>query len=233
MLGIVVSLSWELRSLTRKTIPVGSCRPIADNVMVALSGIGAERAYAAGSLLIAEGATALVSWGFAAALDHRLNAGSLILPEHIIGASGEIHAVSAEWHRSLCQSLSSQRAVHTNALVESDDIVRTPAEKRALAQRTQAIATDMESAAQAKRANESRLPFIAIRAIVDTVSTELPRNILEALDPQGNIRIWELFTSAYLQPTDWIKIVQLGILSNAAQRSLKKVRKLVLDSPRF
>ena len=49
MLGIVVSLSWELKSLTRQTIPVGTWRAITDNTLVALSGIGAERAYAAGS----------------------------------------------------------------------------------------------------------------------------------------------------------------------------------------
>jgi adenosylhomocysteine nucleosidase len=233
MLGIVVSLSWELKSLTRQTIPVGSWRSIADNVMVALSGIGAERAYTAGSLLIAEGATALVSWGFAAALDHRLNAGSLILPEHIIGASGEIHAVNLEWHRRLCQSLSSQRAVHTNALVESDEIVRTPAEKRALAKRTQAIATDMESAAQARLAGEHRLPFVALRAIIDTASTDIPEKLLRALDSEGDISVWKLLIRGYLRPPVWFKILQLGIQFNAAQRALKKTRKLVLDSPRF
>ncbi|HEU4341739.1 MAG TPA: phosphorylase [Candidatus Binatia bacterium] len=233
MLGIVVSLSWELKSLTRQTIPVGSCRSIADNVIVALSGIGAERAYAAGSRLIAEGATALVSWGFAAALDPRLNAGSLILPEHIIGASGGVHAVSAEWHRRLCQSLSSQRAVHTNALVESDNIVRTPDEKRALAKRTQAIATDMESAAQARLASEHRLPFVALRAIIDTASTDIPEKLLKALDSEGDISVWKLVTRGCIRPPDWPKVLQLGIQFNAAQRTLKKTRKLVLDSPRF
>jgi adenosylhomocysteine nucleosidase len=231
MLGIVVSLSWELRSLTRQTIPVGSCGSTADNVLVALSGIGAERAYTAGSLLIAQGATALVSWGFAAALDHRLNAGSLILPEHIIGVSGEIHAVSAEWHRRLSQGLSSQRPVHTDALVESDDIVRTPAAKRALAKRTQAIATDMESAAHARLAREHGLPFVALRAIIDTASTDIPEKLVKALDSEGDISVWKLVAMGYIRPRDWLKALQLGIQFSAAQRTLKKARQLVLDSP--
>jgi adenosylhomocysteine nucleosidase len=231
MLGIVVSLSRELKSLTRQTIPVGDWRAITDNTLVTLSGIGAERAYAAAALLVSQGATALLSWGCAAALDDRVGPGCLILPERIIGANGEIHRVSTEWHRRLYQALESKHPVRTEALVESDVVVKTSAEKRALAKRTQAAATDMESAAQARLAKDYGLPFIAIRAIIDTPSTDIPENVLEALDPEGNINLWKLLSSTV--PADWIKIVQLGIQFNAAQRTLKKTRKLVLDSSRF
>jgi adenosylhomocysteine nucleosidase len=106
-------------------------------------------------------------------------------------------------------------------------------EKRALAKRTQAAATDMESAAQARLAQEHGLPFVALRAIVDTVSTDIPENVLKALDPQGNISVWKLLASSYLAPADWMKIVQLGIQFSAARRTLKKTRKLVLDASQF
>ncbi|HET8916531.1 MAG TPA: phosphorylase, partial [Candidatus Binatia bacterium] len=218
MLGIVVSLSRELKSLTRQTIPVGSWKAITDNTLVALSGIGADRAYMAGSVLVSQGATALLSWGCAAALDDRVSPGCLILPERIIGANGEIHRVSTEWHRRLYLALESKHSVRTEALVESDVIVKTSAEKRSLARRTQAAATDMESAAQARLAKDYGLPFIAIRAIVDTPSTEIPENVLKALDPEGNINLWKLLSST--MPADWIKIVRLGIQFNAAQRTL-------------
>ena len=231
MLGIIVSLSRELKSLTRQTIPVGSWTAITDNTLVALSGIGADRAYTAGSVLVSQGATALLSWGCAAALDDRVSPGCLILPERIIGTNGEIHRVSTEWHRRLCQALESRHPIRTEALVESDVIVKTSAEKRSLARRTQAAATDMESAAQARLAKDYGLPFIAIRAIVDTPSTEIPENVLKALDPEGNINLWKLLSST--MPADWIKIVRLGIQFNAAQRTLKKTRKLVLNSSQF
>jgi adenosylhomocysteine nucleosidase len=231
MLGIVVSLSRELKSLTCQTIPVGSWKAITDNTLVALSGIGAARAYMAGSVLVSQGATALLSWGCAAALDDRVSPGCLILPESIIGANGEIHRVSTEWHRRLYLALESKHTVRTDALVESDAIVRTSAEKRALAKQTEAAATDMESAAQARLAKEYGLPFIAIRAIIDTPSTDIPENVLKALDPEGNINLWKLLTGA--MPADWIKIVRLGFQFNAAQRTLKKTRKLVLNSSQF
>jgi adenosylhomocysteine nucleosidase len=230
-LGIVVSLPRELRSLTHQPIPVGSWKAITDNTLVALSGIGAERAYTAGAVLVSQGATALLSWGCAAALDDHLRPGCLILPEHIIAANGEVHKVNAEWHQRLYQALESKLPVRTEALVESNAILETPAEKRALAKRTEAAATDMESAAQARLAQEHQLPFIAIRAIVDTASTNIPENVLKALDPQGDVNLWKILTST--MPKDWIKIVRLGIQFNTAQRTLKKTRTLVLDASRF
>jgi adenosylhomocysteine nucleosidase len=230
MLGIVVSLPWELRSLTRHVIPVGAWKAISVDTLVALSGIGAERAYAAGSVLVAQGATSLLSWGYAAALDDRLRPGCLLLPEVVIGADGEIHPVSAEWHRRLYQILSAKRSVRTDALVESHAIVRNSAEKRALAKRTQAAATDMESAAHARLAQEHRLPFISIRAITDAASTDIPASVLRALDAQGHVPVAKLLAHAYLRPTDWFKIVWLGIQFSAAQRALKKASELVLKS---
>lgn len=233
MLGIVVSLPWELRSLTDQKIPLGAWKSITKNTLVALSGIGAERAYAAGSVLISEGATALLSWGCAAALDDSMSPGCLILPRRIVGAHGDVHWVSTEWHRRLYGMLKSQQPIRTDVLVESVAVVKTSAEKRALSKRTQAAATDMESAAQARLAQEHGLPFLAIRAIVDTPSSDIPENVLKALDPHGKISIGKLLASILLLPTDCIRIARLGIQFNAAQRALRRARELVLDASRF
>ena len=230
MLGIVVALPWELRSLTRQVIPVGAWKAISADTLVALSGIGAERAHGAGATWIAQGATALLSWGYAAALDDRLRPGYLLLPEVVIGADGETHPVSAEWHRRLYQTLHPRHSVRTDALVESHGLVKTAAEKRDLGKRTRAAATDMESAAHARLAEKHRLPYISIRAITDTASTDIPESVLRALDAQGHVPVAKLLAHACLRPTDWLKIVWLGIQFNAAQRALKKVRELVLTS---
>jgi adenosylhomocysteine nucleosidase len=231
MLGIVVSLPRELRSLTDQPIPIGAWKAISDNILVVVSGIGAERAYAAGSLLLSHGATALLSWGCAAALDERITPGCLVLRKRIISANGEIQLVSPEWHQRLYRALESKCPVCTEALVETDIVVQTSAEKRALAKRTHAAATDMESAAQARLAKDFGLPFLAIRAVVDTLSTEIPDNVLRALDRQGSVNLWNLLTGTV--PADWIKIIRLGFQFNLAQKTLKKTRQLVLDSSQF
>jgi adenosylhomocysteine nucleosidase len=229
VLGIVVSLPFELKSLTRETIPVGGWRAITDDTVVALSGMGAERAYAAASVLVSQGATALLSWGFAAALDDCLSAGSLILPERVIGKRGETYVVSDDWHRHLYEELRSKVRVRTDALAESDAIVKTSAEKRALAKRTQAAATDMESAAQARLAKESRLAFLVVRAIVDTASTEIPDSVFLALGAQGHVSFWKLLANACLRPADWVTLLQLGMQFKCAQKTLIKTRALVLE----
>jgi adenosylhomocysteine nucleosidase len=195
--------------------------------------MGAERAYSAGAVLVSQGAKALLSWGCAAALNDRISPGCLVVPERIIGASGELHKVNSEWHQRLCETLKHKHQVHTEALAESGAIMKTAAEKLALGKRTQAAATDMESAAQARLAEEHGLPFVAIRAIVDTLSTEIPENVLKALDAAGNINIWKLLASTYLMPTDWMKIVQLGIQFSAAQRTLRRTRDLVMAASQF
>ena len=171
--------------------------------------------------------------GYAAALDKRLAPGALLLPELVIGVNGETHRVSTEWHRRLYRTLHPKYPVRTDTLIESRAIVKTAAEKRALAERTRAAATDMESAAHARFAQEHRLPFVAIRAITDSAATDIPETVLRALDAQGHVSVAKLFAHACISPADWLKILRLGIQFNAAQRTLMKSRELVLNSSRY
>ena len=230
MLGIVVALPWELKTLTDKAIPAGTCKSLSDNLCVALAGIGSEHAYAAGELLLSQGATALLSWGCAAALDDRLEAGNILLPEHIIAATGEGYPVSGDWHQRLHQSLANRCSVQTGSLVESAAILKTPSEKRTLARRTGAIAADMESAAQARLAQERKVPFAAVRVVIDTASTDIPQNVMQSLDTNGEINIRKFFGNASLRPKDWIAVMKLGMQFNAARKTLKQTSRLVLDT---
>lgn len=233
MLGIVVSLPWELKTLTRQTILMGMCKRISDDTLVALSGIGAKRAYAASELLVSRGATALLSWGCAAALDDRLKPGTVMLPERVIRATGESYPVSVEWHRQLHQTLSAKYPVRTDALLESETIVNTPDAKRTLAQRTQAVATDMESGAQARLACARRMPFAVVRVIVDTASTQIPENVMRALDSSGGINVRSCLARAILRPADGMAMMKLGMQFNAARKTLKQASALVLDASRI
>lgn len=233
MLGIVVSLPWELKTLTRQTILMGTCRRISDDTLVALSGIGTKRAYAASELLVSRGATALLSWGCAAALDDRLKPGTVMLPERVISATGESYPVSVEWHRQLHQTLSAKYPVRTDALLESETIVNTPDAKRTLAQLTQAVATDMESGAQARLARARRMPFVVVRVIVDTASTQIPENVMRALDSSGDINVRSCLARAILRPADGMAMMKLGMQFNAARKTLKQASALVLDASRI
>jgi len=230
MLGIIAALPWELKSLTRETIAPGSWKAISPRALVAVSGIGADRATEAAALLIAQGATALISWGYAAALDGRLTAGTLLLPERVVDASGESYAVDAEWHRRLYAAAACKVPVRIGALVESEAIVKTAAEKRALFERTGAAAADMESAAHARAAAGHRMPFVAVRSVIDTASTDIPETVLQALDAQGGLDAAKILRGVGRAPADWLKMMRLCIEFTAAQRTLKKTRRFVLKN---
>ncbi len=229
MLGIVVALPGELKSLTREKITPGSAKLIAPGTLIALSGMGAERARDAAALLIAQGATALMSWGYAAALDERLSAGCLVLPERVIGAGGESYPVAVEWHERLYIAAAFKLPVWTGALVESAVVVATAAEKRALAERTGAASADMESAAHARAAGEHGLPYVAVRSILDTASTEIPEAVLQARDAHGGVEIAQVL-GACRSPADWSQLFRLACQFRAAQRTLKRARRFALDS---
>ena len=66
--GIIVALPEELTTLTTKKIAKGSFLYITENILVIYSGAGSVNAATAANLLIANGATRLISWGCAAAL---------------------------------------------------------------------------------------------------------------------------------------------------------------------
>jgi adenosylhomocysteine nucleosidase len=233
MLGIVVALPWELTSLTHASVTTGTCKAISDDVMVALSGIGAERAQRAAGLLVSQGATALLSWGFAAALDECLTPGTVMIPKRVISATGDTYRVSADWHRRLHQRLSAKLPVSTEALLESETIVNIPGLKRKLARQTRTAASDMESAAQARLARARGLPFVAVRVISDTAATRIPQSVIQALDPSGAVNIPSCLARAFLRPRDGIAMMKLGIQFAAARRTLGRASALVLEASRI
>ncbi len=96
--GIVVALPEELSTLTSKKIDKGCCVFITDTIVLAYSGAGANNARTASELLIAQGATRLISWGCAAALSETLKPGDLVLADTLIDAEGTQIGIHPDWH---------------------------------------------------------------------------------------------------------------------------------------
>src|SRR5262249_40352442 len=119
--------------------------------------------------------------------------------------------------------------VWTGALVESAAVVATPAEKRALAESTGAAAADMESAAHARAAADSGLPYVAVRSILDTAATGIPQAVLQARDAHGGRDPAKIF-AACRNPAGWMKMLRLAVQFRAAQRTLKRARRFALDN---
>jgi adenosylhomocysteine nucleosidase len=224
--GIVVALPEELTTLTSKKIDKGCCLLIVDNLLVAYSCPGPENAEAAAKLLVAQGATRLISWGCAAALSATLKTGDLILADKLIDAGGcrnEKFCASTDWHSYTKKLLSRSVVVHTGCLAESKNIVSSSKDKIQLHSITGAVALDMESVATAKVARQYDLPFLVIRVIADPVNMDLPLAINYSLNDRGDIKLGKLLMFLALHPIELPGLIKLGLHFNAAKNTLKSI----------
>ncbi|MEA3277657.1 MAG: purine phosphorylase [Pseudomonadota bacterium] len=221
--GIVAALPAEVRALAGTPAAVGSVAQLSDQAILALSGTGPERARAAGKRLLAEGARGLVSWGVAAALDPCLRAGSLVLPVRVFGLDTGTYEAHPGWHRRLVHCLSRHLATSTGPLVETPVLLTDPVHKRALFERSQAIAADMESAALAKLAQEAGAAFVAIRSISDTASMSLPQWLVSLVDEVGRVDPARLAKALFVSPGRAGDLARLAFGFRAAKATLRNV----------
>lgn len=230
--GIIVALSEELSTL--KTLPNGLWERgmrrgkfifITDDIILMYSGAGAENARKAAELLVSKGATQLMSWGCAAALSPDLKMGDLVLADRLMGSDGVETPVNATWHQHARKVLGSDIAAYKGAVCASDTLVSTAQAKQDLYIKTGAIALDMESGAIAQVAQHYALPFLAIRAIADPASMDLPLAVSKALNENGEVEITKILASLVFNPKELPHLIQLGQYFQLAKNTLSNVAK--------
>lgn len=232
-IGFIVALPAEAPSLTRQRVDFDSLLPLPEGHWLAISGAGPDAAHEAATRLLAQGTTALVSWGCAAALAPDLKPGALVIPNRILGAKGDTLPVSPEWRGRLVQALTPTIPVIDGALQESRRIVATPAEKHALHLGTHAVAVDMESAAIARVAQRAQRPFLAVRVIADSAQMPLPAAVAQSLNPRGDVRMGDLLRHLVRHPGQIPELIRLGQAFGAALKTLRRVRALSGADCRF
>jgi adenosylhomocysteine nucleosidase len=231
-LGIVAAFDREARMFTRRLGEAQLPENGSSDTLIALAGLGAARAHAAGERLLDQGADALLSWGVAAALDRGLAPGNLLAPKTVISVDLREYPVSLGWHQALCEHLAGKFVIHTDPLAESPEVLSTPAQKRALLLHTGAIAADMESAALAALAREANVPFVTIRAVSDTAKVRVPPWIGVAIDSAGRLSMANIVKQLALRPLEWATVSRLAFGFRAARATLTGVAEQVSISLR-
>ena len=229
ILGIVAPLTMEARSLASQPVTTGGLVQLPGGTLLKVAGIGAEQAHAAAEMLIAEGATALLSWGSGGALQPQLSAGNLILPKNIIDLQGRIFLTEKAWHDRLVRRLTSHLVISTEPLAQSSTVLTNFSEKLDFFKQNSAIAVDMESGSVAEVATRANLPFMAIRAIADTSDMTIPQSGLNAIDEYGRLRPFQLLLSLLRRPADFLLLNRLRRNFTAARATLSKVARLLGD----
>jgi adenosylhomocysteine nucleosidase len=194
--------------------------------LLKVAGIGAKNAFAASEFLIAEGATALLSWGSGGALHPKLSPGNLILPTSVIASQNTVFSTDTDWHNRLISRLKNRLEIHSEPLAQSPRVLGSPTEKSTFFNQNDAIAVDMESGSVAEMASRASLPFMAIRAIADTADMAIPASALNAIDEYGRLRPMRLLSSLARKPSDLVPLARLSPSFRAARSTLEAVARL-------
>jgi adenosylhomocysteine nucleosidase len=154
--------------------------------------------------------TLVVSAGFSGALASGLHVGDLIVAENVCDGDGVCRP--ATWPIAV---VSYQRG----RLLTVPNIVGSPEEKRRLAERSGAVAVDMETGVVADLCAAAGVPFGCLRAISDDADTYLSESLLTLLQG-GGVRPTRLLAAVLRRPTLIAELMRLSAHTRKAARRL-------------
>lgn len=225
--GLIVALPAEARSVGVRGVRPGGCARWQYG-WIAVSGIGPHNALRAAERLLECGIDRIANWGVAGALDGSLAPGDLVVPDRIRHAPDDPgFATDASARERIIAACSGSLRVREGALWSAAEPLANEADKRALAERSGAIAVDMEAASIAAVAARAGLPFVAVKAICDPLGRELPQRVLRALDGGSGGPSWRMLsTIAFGGPPVWNAVCSLAQDFSQARRALTSAARL-------
>jgi adenosylhomocysteine nucleosidase len=155
-------------------------------VLTLLTGVGPGRMEKALTWLLSEPRLenvpyvprAVICAGYSGALTANLQVGDLILATEVIGIDGNRWQSTwpgelppGQWHPPL----------HRGAMLTVPHLVGEPSEKRALGEKYDALAVDMETAVVAQACHRAGIPFGCVRAISDEMGASLSPELVSLL----------------------------------------------------
>jgi len=188
-----------------------------DGIRVAIveAGMGFVRARNATTALIdAHTPDWILSCGFSGALLPEMHVGEIVMANSIVDQHGQ------ELHQSLNAESNPTGGLYVGRVLTADEMVRTIEEKRQLAEQHAAIAVDMESLAVAQIARDRKKNFMAIRAISDDMSSDLPPEVLSVVGATGAVRLGAALGSLVKRPESAKEMWHLRSNAKIAAESL-------------
>jgi adenosylhomocysteine nucleosidase len=220
-LGVITGLRSEAACLQ------GALRAKRVPCAIRITGGRSDAARRGTQALLNGGVTGMLSFGYAGGLEPGLRPGVVLIGEAIVLPDGQRLPADAAWIESI-ERAARQLGVATRrgAIAGSEHAVTTVAEKRWLHERSRALAVDMESHAVA-RAAKPRVPFIAVRVILDAHDRAVPEAAAKALRPDGRVALAGLVGGLVLRPAQIPGLLALARDSAAAKPALRRAAAVV------
>jgi len=195
--------------------------------VIVQAGMGRTRAAAAARVLVrCCSPVGLVSFGFAGGLAPGLARGTIVIGTEVVCedrvgqwpmADGDL--VEQFHAAAVAEELPTQQG----KLVTSHHIVADSAAKADLWEKSGACAVDMETLGIVEAADEASLPWVAVRAIVDSASDTLPSACLRTLRANGQVAMGRLLWMICRSPPMLRHLVRLADNTALARRHLSHV----------
>ncbi|MCH7688438.1 MAG: 5'-methylthioadenosine nucleosidase [Planctomycetes bacterium] len=164
-------------------------------IAVVQSGMGFPKARKATQALIdAHTPNWILSAGFAGALLPGMKIGDIVMADSIVDEHN--HELSVD----LRMPADPEKGLHVGRIVTADNMVRLISEKQMLAKKHHAIAVEMESLAVAQVCRDTKTRFLAVRAISDDLSVDLPPEVLSVVGSTGTMRLGAAIGSFWKRP---------------------------------
>lgn len=169
--------------------------------------------------LLASSPAGLLSFGFAGGLAPNLPAGTILLPQRLRARDGGYRMVDVDWHRRAASQIDVAPGIESGDLLEAAGVIGTPAHKHSLHVTTGAVAVDMESVALADLASGAGIPFLALRAIIDTADDTVPSAFVAIPGRSGQLRWAPVLLAAAGHPWAMLRFTRAY---QAAARALRR-----------
>jgi adenosylhomocysteine nucleosidase len=170
----------------------------------------------------------VISFGVAGGLDPALKSGDIVVATEVLAGDARWLAGLALNDELVARLALGRRRVVRGGLAGVEQVIGARAGKAALWSETGAAAVDMESHIAAAYAEESGLPFAALRVISDPASRALPAIAMSAIKPNGDIDLRKVLRGVARNPMSLRALVSTGIDFNRALRSLRGCRSFLL-----
>jgi adenosylhomocysteine nucleosidase len=235
MLALMAAISQELRSLKRslqaqEAFAQGACRIFHARfgptpVLMAQSGMGRENAERALNLLLTRQRIGpLLSIGFAGGLAERIDCGLIVLCSSFRceqDSGAPVYGADARLLNRAQRAFGSEPAIRTGRCLTVARPVAGPALRRRAARTFGAEVADMESYWLARLAAHHDIPFLGVRAIIDTEHCELSP-FDRCVGPDGRIAIAALIPGLLRRPWQASRAVSITRRITRAQEALAR-----------
>jgi adenosylhomocysteine nucleosidase len=179
---------------------------------------------------IRQGCRGVLSFGIAGGLAPHLRPGSCIVARNIVTETARYESNFA-WAQSLLRVANSGGCARPDVsfgdIAGSDVPLACTSAKRALHEKTGAIAVDMESHVAARIAAEHRVPFAAFRVVTDPSHRALPPAALVATRAEGTVDIHAVIVSLLRHPKQVPMLIRVALDSWTARQALVPSRRFL------